>query len=35
MEQLTRNINLREESNSEGIALFLQTIEFRNQCSES
>ena len=35
MEQLRRNINPQEESNSEGIALYLQTIHFLNKCLES
>ena len=34
IEQLGRNVNPHEESNSEGIALYLQTIDFLNQCLE-
>ena len=35
MEQTRRNINPQEESNSEGISLYLQTTDFLNQCLES
>ena len=35
MEQFRRNINPQKESNFEGITLYLQTIDFLNQCLES
>ena len=35
MEQLRRNINPQEDSNSQGITLYLQTIVFLNQYFES
>ena len=35
MEQLRRNINPPEKSNSEGITLYLQTIDLLSQCLES
>ena len=35
MEQLRTNTNPQEESNSEGIGLYLHAIDFLNQCLES